>query len=110
VRKGAGKLKFALLFTHSKHPVPKAPPFIYPTNFNAEMSIEMMEKQWLPFFKANPRVNRMCMDADPNHPGNRRNQSKVVCEWFSKHLPHIEMIGGLWSGTTQHHGGKTHPS
>jgi len=102
VKKDGGKVNFALLFTHSKHPKPKAPPFIFGTNFNAEMSITMMKKQWLPFFAANPQVNRMCMDADPNHPGNRRNQSKVVCEFFSTHLPHIEIIGGPvhWDNTT----------
>ena len=101
-KKGGGKLNFSLLFCHSSNPVPKAKAFVYETNFNADMPVKMIKKQWLPFFTANPNVKRLVIDADPNHPGNRRNQSKQVCDFFNEHFPHVELVSGpcLWDSET----------
>ena len=98
--RGGAKLNFSVLFGYKR----KAPLFMYETNFNGELSIKMIKKQWIPFFKANPHIKRLVTDGDKSHPGNGDTQSKLVRELWNKTkcLSRLELLGAenIWDNET----------
>lgn len=92
--RGGTKINFSVLFSHGA----KAPLYTYEDNFATERSLEMIKHQWLPFFKANPKVKRLITDGDKCHPGNGATSSLAVNKFFRENCPGIEIISAenIW--------------